>query len=618
MTTRIRLSRWLLIAGFVLTIFSSKLWLIATAGTDLPLLDQWDAEGETLLRPWVEGSWRWSQLFDAHNEHRIPFTRLFGLGLFELNERQWDGYVESVAAATVHTLCALVLLLIAGRLFTGARFGGVVILLLALFCLPLSPENTLVGFQVQFYLLLLFSLGHLWFTLTRSTFSASWWVGQLCGVLTLGTMASGFLSSAAILGVLALRGIQERRWTTQQITSAAIALAIAIAGVLLMREVPAHAALRAQSPGQFLESFLVLIGWPGEARYYPWTAALSLPVIVFALSRLRRGTWTREDAFLFGLIVWMAVQTAALAYGRGILGRQSMLSPNRYLDLLAVNVLLNFLVLLRSSRTRLQHVIAAVWLVCVCHLLVRYAQILWRSDILRDVGRNHRREINVRDYLRTGDARHLSEPPASDIPYPSPEALQQRLASPAIADAMPPSVHRPLPLVGEAAAAPRALPDAFPAPPGALVLSTWTPPGAGESGELVWRSRPQPANPARPYLRFHVAGDFRANNPSLELILKSATGDVALRPRAGAKDAWQRLESARPDGDWWIEVRDASASGWLAFTAPVEMARGSWVAHRVLAARTWLFALGVLLLGASLVLQLKRHGGPATRPAVDA
>jgi len=37
------LSRWLLAAGFCLALFGSKLWLIDTAGTDLPVVDQWDA-----------------------------------------------------------------------------------------------------------------------------------------------------------------------------------------------------------------------------------------------------------------------------------------------------------------------------------------------------------------------------------------------------------------------------------------------------------------------------------------------------------------------------------------------------------------------------------------------
>ena len=44
-----KLSRWLLVAGFALLILGAKFALIGQAGSDLPVLDQWDAEGEMTL-----------------------------------------------------------------------------------------------------------------------------------------------------------------------------------------------------------------------------------------------------------------------------------------------------------------------------------------------------------------------------------------------------------------------------------------------------------------------------------------------------------------------------------------------------------------------------------------
>lgn len=176
------LSRWLLLAGFALLIFGGKLWFISAAGSDLPTWDQWDSESEITLRPWLEGRLDASLIFLPHNEHRVITAKLYVLGLFAAN-RQWSMFVETTANAAVHTLSALLLLLLARRWLTGPwliPFGGLLVLL---FTLPFSYENTLFGFQVPFYLLLLFSLGQIVLTLSHDRFGWRWWGGLLCGVL---------------------------------------------------------------------------------------------------------------------------------------------------------------------------------------------------------------------------------------------------------------------------------------------------------------------------------------------------------------------------------------------------------------------------------------------------
>ena len=134
------LTRWLLVAGFCLLIFGGKLWLVSAAGSDLPTWDQWDAEGEVVLRPWLEGWMGLKEIVHPHNEHRVIVTKLFALGLFTLNG-QWDGFVETVAAAAVHTLAALLLVLLGRRWLHGAGLALYAALLVLLFTLPFSWEN---------------------------------------------------------------------------------------------------------------------------------------------------------------------------------------------------------------------------------------------------------------------------------------------------------------------------------------------------------------------------------------------------------------------------------------------------------------------------------------------
>ncbi|MBV9126611.1 MAG: hypothetical protein JO117_00845, partial [Verrucomicrobia bacterium] len=63
-----------------LFVAGAKLCLLRAAGSPLPFFDAWAGEGDTLLRPWLEGTWRWRQdLFAPFYQHRIALTRLFTL-----------------------------------------------------------------------------------------------------------------------------------------------------------------------------------------------------------------------------------------------------------------------------------------------------------------------------------------------------------------------------------------------------------------------------------------------------------------------------------------------------------------------------------------------------------
>ncbi|MEI7553102.1 MAG: hypothetical protein WCL24_12305, partial [Verrucomicrobiota bacterium] len=256
------LTRWLLVAGFCLLIFGGKLWLVSAAGSDLPTWDQWDAEGEVVLRPWLEGWMGQKEIFHPHNEHRLVTTKLFNLGLFIANG-QWDNLLEATVNAAVHTACALVLLFLALPWLPRPWPGVFAALLTLLFTLPFGWENSLFGFQVQFYFLLLFSLGHLGLTLKGDGFSIRWGVGQICGLLAALSLASGFLSALGVLAVLGHRLVRERRWSAQQITTTSLALIFTVLGWILKNDVPAHAVLRAHDAGQFAGAFFKLLTWPG-------------------------------------------------------------------------------------------------------------------------------------------------------------------------------------------------------------------------------------------------------------------------------------------------------------------------------------------------------------------
>jgi hypothetical protein len=580
-----KLSRWLLALGFALTIFGGKLWFIDVAGSDLPTWDQWDSEAEVVLRPWLEGWLRAKEIFHPHNEHRIVMTKLYALGLFAANG-QWDGFVETVANAVLHTLSALLLLHLGRRWFRGAWLLLYAALLVALFTLPFSWENTLFGFQSPFYFLLLFSLGHIWLTLERDDFNRRWALGQLSGALALLSLASGLFSSVAVMTVIAHRGVRERRLTKQQVVTVLISSVYCVIGWLLKNDFPPHAFLRAHNAGEFIRGFFELLAWPGSALF-PWALLLIVPAIVFFVRVVKSRTTSSEDAVLLGLFAWVILQCLATAYARG--GSGAVLSP-RYLDLLSLNVILGLVFVAREFSGRIRWGIAGAWILFVAASLAQQTHVAWVNDVEPNIARQHIQEDNVRAYLETGDSKYILNQPWGEVPYPNGEILLQRLQVPVIRSVMPPSVRRSIPV---AIQAPRALPPALEKPNRRVGLSTWNLPA--QSAPFSWRSESQPAT-TLPILRFRVAGDLGAPGSSSRLVVRSASDLIEVTPDVAPGNRWKTVSVTRPDGEWWLEVTADTRQGWFAFTEPVEVGRFTWFAEKMLKFHFVVLGIGTALL----------------------
>ena len=165
--------------------FGAKLMLIHRFGTDVPYWDEWDAVGGVLLMPWAHGNLHLADFLHPHNEHRIVFTRLVSFLLAVWN-RQWDPLLEMSVNAAIHAGFCAALVLLAGRLLSGARFALVAAATTVLFCLAFDWENTLEGFQSQFYFLEWGALGMFVLCVPSVPLGGRWWAGWLCGLASLG------------------------------------------------------------------------------------------------------------------------------------------------------------------------------------------------------------------------------------------------------------------------------------------------------------------------------------------------------------------------------------------------------------------------------------------------
>jgi hypothetical protein len=87
-----------LIVSLFLIIVGARAVVINYAGNATPYADEWDGEAANLLEPYLKGVLTIGDLFHAHNEHVIFFTRLLTLAIFNLSG-YWDVVLQMIANA---------------------------------------------------------------------------------------------------------------------------------------------------------------------------------------------------------------------------------------------------------------------------------------------------------------------------------------------------------------------------------------------------------------------------------------------------------------------------------------------------------------------------------------
>ncbi len=555
---------WLPLAVF-LAIVGLKFWQIDRYGSDLPFWDQWDAEGDRLLRPYLEGTLHFADLFQPHNEHRPVLTRVLALGLFKLNDGIWDARVEMLVNALIHALSALCLLAFARRFLSPLAWHAFGVLLVVLFGHVLSWENTLAGFQSQFYFILLFSALHLGGTLLAPPRSWAWWLAPLAGVAALLSMASGLLSAAAILAVVAIRALRDRRLAREEIYVIACNVALFAVGWALKLDHPGHEHLKASGLGVWLDAFLRQFAWPTIGL---WAAPLGLlPSLAFVVAYFRRRVDGPAAHALLGAIAWFALQCAALAYGRG---SENHAYGSRYTDTLSVGIAIGVLAVgflastatdARTRRGWLAYV--AVFLGVVAVGFVRETRTVFRETLDFMASVNAIREDSVRRYVANHDPAFFQKLPWDELPYPSAPRLALLLDLPSLRSTLPISVRPPLSLV----------PD--PAATREFTLHTPRPiPGPTPFALMAWSSHPDASAQftSTPFdvERSHVSLFAAREGSQVDRVQMVNDAGQRIEPLGPLSEGprWRRLNFFVPRGRYRLEVTHAGPGG-ITFTAPV-------------------------------------------------
>lgn len=598
----------LAVAGVVL---GARLWLVRSYGSDVPYMDQWDAQARLLYIPHAEGRLTAVAFWEPHNEHRIVLTKLLGCGLTYGN-RQWDPLLEmSVNSVFYAVLAGLLSVLALRQLSQGEPRARILVWTWSLavialaFSLPFAWENTLQGFQSQFVLAVLSGVGGIWLAAPAAPWSARWLAGVGVGLSGLAVMSSGFLALAALVPVLALRQWWcARRWSWRDASALGLLLLLCVVGMAFVRHVSGHDVLRASSVGEWLRAWLNCLSWPAN-RWLGWVLLVQSPTLFVLYRALRRRELAAVDAVMFGLVAWSWLQLAALAYGRG---HEMLVASSRYMDLFALLLVVNAIALARLWLGFSRHGMGVVWIVFWSGVVgwglqqqtnVAYANVLDGFTRQRSVERQH-----IRAFIRLGDWPRLQQTPQEQLPHPSADVLKHCLSHPGVRPLLPAGLRTAIALV--------------PAPESCGFLSTFADAATGSPDEAFWRSTGGPARfvsePLPPHtlpvLRIAFLGG-KTLSPSV-LRLEAADGTyVPLGIERFAGDRWQTAHLSVPQnhGPIRLVVNLPAGAPAFAFADPVELGRWSWYAHHVRKHAPLIVwtSIGLLCLGVAGLL----CGGPA-------
>lgn len=428
---------------FALIVLSAKLIIIAHYGNSTPFWDQWDAEAENLYLPLIEGNLTWANMFAAHNEHRIFTTRVLALVLFYLSNGIWNPLLQMQVNAIIHVLALAILLWYITKALTHTAKNALLIFCTIIFSIPFGWENTLAGFQSQFYFLLLFSFIFLWAMTTYKIYSISWWLGTIAGMLSFLSLASGVTTLISGIIILALRFYINKEPDQVPISAIIILIMLTILAIVFTPEVPRFAKLKAQSIIQFLSAFSKVYSWPNKSTTIV-ILTMQTPILLFMYRMLYKKEYQPTFLFLATITFWLFGQFAIIAYGRA-----EMFNNTRYSDLFAIGLIINFAamaILYNQAHSKVKWIVSILWILWINIILLGF--INSKDDLIYAITNklsiSIEEETNVRNYIRTKDFSHLQgQHIHQHIPYSDSKRLKKLLDNPTVLSFLPSNIYSP-------------------------------------------------------------------------------------------------------------------------------------------------------------------------------
>lgn len=295
----------------LLAVIICRIIFIELYAVNIPLGDSWAIEGLKLYPKYLDGSLSWQDFFEPHNEHRILLTRLYLLSLFELGGHKWPLILSMKVQTLVPALtCFLFSNFYLKKVQNPSRLSLLGIALA--FALPTGYESLLWNIEIHWYFLVIFSLLSFYSLQTIRNPYVKYIGAQFFAVLSFFSIASGFITSFVLATYYGLKLLTE----STRLRNALLAISSLFITFLLFKLIPRvdhHGVMELDNLLHFPYRFFYLLGWPKfTAIYFFW-----FPVFALILKMKSLKKFFAEYPFLWGMVLWIMIQAAAMTMKRG-------------------------------------------------------------------------------------------------------------------------------------------------------------------------------------------------------------------------------------------------------------------------------------------------------------
>ena len=253
--------------------------------------DQWDSELTTVLA-FKNHSLTWKYLFTPHNEHMVFLPKLYWILMYCING-SWNLLIEAKAQVLFIALTALLFSLWLIK-DTGKINYISHILIICLFSVPFDIDNVGSGFQVQIYLLFMFSMIGLRLVSHEMTLGIGKFILiALLSLCAFFSMAAGALLPAIAGMFFAYYFVKSGFRTWKFIVYALLMFILFVALFFFIPVIPGHQAMKVKSLAVFLN---VLLTRPKFIMAF-------VPIVCFALYYLFKRKFP-ETKYNFAILLY--------------------------------------------------------------------------------------------------------------------------------------------------------------------------------------------------------------------------------------------------------------------------------------------------------------------------
>lgn len=410
-----------------------------------PYADQWNAEISGIVAPLVHGTLGWRELFAGNNEHRVVLTRAVSLAVVLANGG-WDNRVLVVANYLLESLMVAWVCVLAWGALGWARGGYVCAAALLPMFLVCDWETLVSSNQTQFVFMAFGSVLALSLAQGYSLGSLGSWGALALALLTLGSMASGFLTALALAATAALVAFAVGRRARSVAAFGGACLGLAALGWFTRVRFTALHFLYARSLADWVHAFLSYAAWPLAPGALGF-GVLWLPWFILVYRTLRFREAQPLAPFALGLGLWDLLQSCALAWTRS--GFSGLVS-SRYTEFLMWGTVANAVAVVlifggpghRRSRRAASLAAMAAWLALVGGSEAFRSITLYRPyfDSFRAQTLGHERLLGT--FARTGDASEIEGAAFPRIPMFSGAGIMATLRDPQVVALLPAPLRR--------------------------------------------------------------------------------------------------------------------------------------------------------------------------------